>query len=301
MLPTLYLHIGTPKSGTTSVQDFVHHNRTILKTDFHLWAPECMVFKRNWELACYSAYPENSDYYLNTLHCFSRSELEAHCLGYPQKFGRIISEIEGDEPNASVFASSEYLYSQCESDTHLVRLHSLLSRHFRRIELIFTFRDQKAYIRSAYAQLVKGPRAYTESFDIFLASVNTKSRYDYQYRLDMWRAAFPDSPVHKIQVGKGHVNGSELQKALLSIVTANKNRHSLDKLRFPQRVSNRSPAYNNLRLMRYINRIVGNRFRVSRLLRKALIKSLGAIPLGGHYPTAKLDQVTHQLSSPGSG
>lgn len=301
MLPTLYLHIGTPKSGTTSVQDFVHDNCTTLNTDFHLRAPECLVFKRNWELACYSAYPENSDYYLNTLHCFSSSELEAFCLHYPQKFSGIISEIERDDPSASVFASSEYLYSQCESDRHLAKLHALLSSHFERIELIFTFRDQKEYIRSAYAQLVKGPRAYTESFDIFLASVNTKSRYDYQYRLKKWRAAFPDSPIHEIQVGKGYVNGSGLQKALLSIVTQGQDSHAHDKLRFPQRVSNRSPAYNNLCVMRYVNKVIGNRFRVSRLLRKALVKSIGAIPLGGHYPTAKLDQVTRQLSSPGPG
>ncbi len=171
MTTTLFIHIGIPKTGTTTIQNFLASNRISLGLLGVLYPGDDQNhYPITQELR------ENEKPYLNT---------ESYIFS-------IFSEIfNGIGKYQTIILSSEGF---CESDdTLLPRLIDSLS-FFKiniPIKIIIFYRNQISWLESAYQQIVKETKARCElSFENFIENNVQFQVCDYYIRLHQWSNYF---------------------------------------------------------------------------------------------------------------
>ncbi len=149
-MKTLYVHIGTPKTGTTSIQHFLYANREILESRGY----------------CYPEFPfkyRNRGKYRNGLF------LEAVC--YDEYGGRLV-ELEDERFYAglemirlffktyeNIILSDEGIWNACfvkkRGKNLLPRLKEAADRDGYQVKIIVYLRNQADYLLSWYNQIIK--------------------------------------------------------------------------------------------------------------------------------------------------
>ena len=127
----LYLHIGTEKTGTTSIQSFLDKNRGVLSDNgFHLLA--CGGKKNQRAIPSYCMADDHyDDYFLDR---------QIDNIEKKQKFRKKIYEAFNEEMNSlggsvhSVIISSEHFHSRLESRAEVERFKQLMSDYFSEIK-----------------------------------------------------------------------------------------------------------------------------------------------------------------------
>lgn len=279
----LYLHIGSHKSGSTSIQSFIEDNQALLgKAGYYI--DENLTYRDQWQIAAWAGYPGNADYFVNTMKAFDDNELKRFVARYPDEFRSKLTATQRDKSVHSCLISSEFLYSQCSTESAIENLAFLFKSVFSSVTVIFYFRDQVSMAKSVYSQLVDGPAKAKISYEEFVETITEESEFNYAMQLKKWATHFGTEHIRVAQVGSN--NGCLQGEALLHHFAKNLNSANLP-YHFRKKDANRSPSYQALRLIRQLNRIFSNTmFNVSydnmgfRVIRK-LIKSL---PLKGQFP-----------------
>jgi len=182
----LVLHIGSGKTGTTSVQALLHRNRETLVARGVLF-PATLGRPRH-ELFGLAMKPDAE---LVETAPYRSQDPES-----PQAFRRrvrrrLFHEIEVASPER-VLISDEALYGSHAAS--LERLRRFTDRHARRLRLVCYLRRQDDHLVSRYQQVVKvgEVRRLVDRF----AQIDHTHTYDYAARLDLWsRLVDPDSFV----------------------------------------------------------------------------------------------------------
>ena len=166
---TTYIHIGTHKTGTTSIQWALNHNRAALDEHGFLYPrtgiPADHVGHHNiaWEL--YGSTEFRSVY---------------------GSIDDLLMEIRGSDRN--VLLSSELFGVAAHNPERFASLVARLKEYTPRIVIIVYFRNQAGYARSLYFELLK--HGYRETFDTFLSIIvrdrmvrlGELTRYSFCYR-----------------------------------------------------------------------------------------------------------------------
>lgn len=169
IMKTLYMHIGTPKTGTSALQHFFAGNRAVLEEKGICYPDLGFRFEgigknRNAHFLSYKVYPEKKkrDY---------EAEKQIRAEGI-QKLDEIF------ETHDRVLLSDEHIWNEAEmTEETLPALRDHFAEIGVQIRLIVYLRRQDQVIQSYWAQRVKETSAQT------FAKYVQKKKYEY-FRLD---------------------------------------------------------------------------------------------------------------------
>ena len=171
---TVYLHIGTPKTGSTSIQCFLHTNRDVLKKLGYLYP--CSILN-----------PYRFD------HNIFAWELKTHLENkawIPPSFHELQKELTLSQAN-NVIISSESLQIHCNAPQDIEYLKNLLVRiGFTQIYIIIYLRHPQDLFVSMCSQVIKNAQN-----EIFLSPPKNESDifqhiYDYRETIQNYEKVF---------------------------------------------------------------------------------------------------------------
>jgi len=184
------VHIGTEKTGTTSIQSFLYENRAKLrKNGFHFL--QCAGKTNNRAIPTYCMSNNMDDDIYRGLGITS---LEGR-IAYKRKF---IEDLENELANLpsdtrAVLISSEHFHSRIRTDEELDNVHKLLSNYFSEFEIICYLRDQITTCTSCYSTALKSGNS-SSFLDFIQRCKPTSHYYNYWGMLQSWEQRFgPES------------------------------------------------------------------------------------------------------------
>lgn len=186
------LHIGTEKTGTSSIQHFLHFNRSRLpKYGFHLMQSAGDYDQR--ALAAYTRAKDEADYYFLQQGITSTEDREK----FREDLERSIDKELNGLPSSthSVIISSEHFHSTLRTEQAMNRLQTLLSKYFQEVKVICYLREQGAMCTSWYSTALKSGLCKTQ--ETFTQRECRPQNYYFNYwqLLSRWEGTFGQSAL----------------------------------------------------------------------------------------------------------
>jgi hypothetical protein len=182
----LIVHIGTPKTGTTSVQELLFKNRAALNSQgFHFL--QCAGERNNRELAVYSLRDDVPDEILRWRGIRTPEQRAAFRDGLKERLQEELSSL-GDSIH-TVIVSSEQLSARLNHCDEVGRFQSLVSPHFSDIRILVWLREQCNMATSRYSTAVRS--GVTLGFRAFMNDCHPGNPlFNYLDLLDRWADVF---------------------------------------------------------------------------------------------------------------
>jgi hypothetical protein len=171
MFRICHLHIGLEKTGTTSIQRFLHRNRAVLDQRGY-YHPLSLDAPNNTFLYVYAAEEER----INDAHRVVRRGLSSEAFRSKIR-SDLKAELAGRE--GSLVISNEHLHSELRSVEAIARVRDLLSPYCEKIVVIAYLRRQDRTAVSQYSTAIKSGLSYLP--EVF---VNVASGIDYYFDYD---------------------------------------------------------------------------------------------------------------------
>ncbi|MEQ1755706.1 MAG: hypothetical protein ABL973_16415 [Micropepsaceae bacterium] len=170
MFDKCYLHIGLEKTGTTSIQKFLHVNRSELelKGYFH---PTSLEAPNNTALFVYAAEEDR----INDAHRIVRGRRGAEAFR-PYLRERLSAELSGK--SGTLVLSNEHLHSEVRTIGAIQRVRELLAPHCGTIKVVAYLRRQDRVSVSQYSTGLKS--GLQELPDVF-KKVDEQLEYYFSY------------------------------------------------------------------------------------------------------------------------
>lgn len=150
---TIYLHLGTPKTGTTSIQEYLTSHAGNLYKDGYL-VPETTRHNQNTNHIYLANYALNNERSVQLRSvCLTDTEEELHA--FRKRIYRDLREEIEAFPGDYVILSNEHCYRCLNSREETMRLRGLLEGLAERIEIIIYLREQSAMLCSHYSTSLK--------------------------------------------------------------------------------------------------------------------------------------------------
>ncbi len=181
---TAYLHIGTEKTGTTTLQHYLEQERNDLKNQKILY-PVSGCKKNHWGLLVYAMAAEREDRIK-----FARKLTDPNKVAALQEtFKQGILDEAHAHKGMDIVLSLEQLSSRLNDQTELEKIAHLFQSIAKTTKIIVYLRPQTEYLTSWYSTQVKtGQR--TKPFSFPTPADDDFDRYDYQKLLDRWGRVF---------------------------------------------------------------------------------------------------------------
>jgi hypothetical protein len=196
----LYLHIGAPKCGSTTIQRFLGRNEEQLARS-GICLLESFGKVNAWKIAAASGTEAAKSYWVDLRRLLTTEEYVLHV----EKFWQEVESEVSKKNCKSVLASSEYIYGQYGRDYCAIkRLRENFAKIFAKVTIIFYFRNQVAFTKSLYAQRVKGPTGATESYEAYISSLPLyDDLIDFWGTLSIWANVFGEENIRAGIVDRG--------------------------------------------------------------------------------------------------
>jgi len=147
------LHIGTEKTGTTTIQAFLDLNRSLLRSRKILFTRSAGG-PNNIGLSVAAYNPSYLDDYVKSIGLLTSERLLSYQSQVIDLLRREIEQSKSDGVNTVCF-SSEHLHSRLRTEEEVVRLREILQNlGFNEFLVIIYLREQAALVRSLYATAV---------------------------------------------------------------------------------------------------------------------------------------------------
>lgn len=182
------LHIGTEKTGSTAIQEYLHVNRARLLEDHGVLVPSSTGLRNATRLAAACQNHEAMDDLRRKYALHTREALDAFRKELIQS---LTDEIATAQPQRLII-SSEHLSSRLRQDEDIEALHRILTPLAETVRIIVYLRRQDALWRSAYSTAVK-----SGSMRVFSYPEAGTERHDLHYDrlLDRWSGLFGDASL----------------------------------------------------------------------------------------------------------
>lgn len=180
----LYLHIGTAKAGSTTIQDF--HKE--FQTELPYKQLETFGVGNAWKIAAAAGTPRAYWFWVEYLKKFSQSEYLAHQADF---WANVKAEVDS-VGKFDYIASSEHIYGNFQEDLVAIKkLRDELISIFGKVKVLIYLRNQVDFVKSLYSQRIKGPYRDTMTFERYMSNLEKeKIPIDYLSRLSLWAEAF---------------------------------------------------------------------------------------------------------------
>ena len=201
------IHIGIEKTGTTTIQEFLHLNRDNLAKQgvAYLRSPG---IKNNQKLATYCMNNHRIDDQVKSLGIISDTKRKEWKANFKQKFEKEIKNL--DKKISSVIISSEQFHSRLATEDEVRNLLTLLNPHFTDITILVYLRRQDRVAVSHYSTKVKGGVAMSNIFPTNFTAQHPY--YNYYNLIERWISVFGKENIHiRIFDKNKFVDGNLLQ------------------------------------------------------------------------------------------
>lgn len=183
MKPKLILHIGTPKTGTSSLQNYLEQNR-----EFHL--KECGLFYPRTARTRGGQCPR---------HYFLYSTAMGHLQGRPRTDAKetlidLIAQEFAESGATTGFLSEELL---CSPAHDIATFYGDLQARFD-VSVLIVLRRQDLFIESLYNQMVRS-NAETRSVKEFIDAPDIHPWTDYYAIIQRWSSVFGDDAIRVLK------------------------------------------------------------------------------------------------------
>ncbi|SNT17331.1 hypothetical protein [Tropicimonas sediminicola] len=206
------VHIGTQKTGTTTLQDFLHVNRAALLGQGFLFRrygrqgnqPELTVatFDRLGDLL--------GDEVLKV--ALGIRDLESQAA-FARRFDAEIRRDTARHPDATVLFSCELLGAPRRNAKFVEAFHDWARGHFDDVEIIVYIRRQDRYAESCYSQYLRG--GGSKPFDRYLEDFQPPN---YNRLVRLWEAQFGADRVTVRRLQRKDLVGGDLIEDYCSVV-----------------------------------------------------------------------------------
>jgi hypothetical protein len=183
----LTVHIGSAKTGSTSVQAFLHQNKDVLAGK-GVCRPKCFR-SRNHTAAALACLPYGPSKELAARFDVQNiNDFRALQIKTLRRFDR---EIDKLPVNAHVVITSEHLQSRLKLPEQVKKFKANFAAKFERVEIILYLRPQADMLVSLYSTLLKNGRSSTLP-ETVAALLEKKSLpyFDFQDLIVRWSAVF---------------------------------------------------------------------------------------------------------------
>jgi hypothetical protein len=184
MARDLILHIGTTKTGSTSIQAVLARNRAALAAQGVLY-PKSPGDAQH-DLLAYALMENHVLRNRLDTSLWMGLSPEVRIAQFRQEFA---DEIRGAPPGIKqVIVSTEFIYILLRQPSEVQRLHDLLAPLFDTIKVVIYLRRQDAHFTSLYTQLLRSGEVVAP--DQLKMRPRPLHELDYQKMLDRWVAVF---------------------------------------------------------------------------------------------------------------
>ena len=185
----LILHIGTSKTGSTSIQNVLSSHRAEMAAQGAYW-PATPGAKRHVLLAMSNS--SNERFYEKLGNpLWQGMEPTVRIATYRTEFVQEMEQL-GDEIDR-VVVSAEQFSEVLQTKAEITRLHAMLAPHFDKMTVVIYLRRQDSHYSSMYAQMLRIGNVGPPN----LAGVKICFNHDYDYLdvLNRWAAVFGEAAM----------------------------------------------------------------------------------------------------------
>ncbi|MGH1367757.1 MAG: hypothetical protein ACRBCL_04015 [Maritimibacter sp.] len=180
------IHIGTEKTGTTSIQETLQKNVDSLMGAGFCY-PKTFFNGNHTKIAVFSMEDDKIDMRKRKHKVISAEQVSAFRSQFEVEFSH---EIEGLSPSTTVLIVNEHL-SRLREKSEVERLRSFLLKYFDEIEVIIYLRRQDKLMRSMYSTVIKVGDIRENIFPIYEESKQGDFvTFDYRRVMDLWSEVF---------------------------------------------------------------------------------------------------------------
>lgn len=234
MVETAFIHIGTEKTGTTTIQDFLYRNASALGAAGY-GVLSTMGGRNHTRLAAYAMADRAS---ANSLHLRYRIDSPEARAEFDAGVEADLAKAVAAAPDARhLLASSEHLQSRLHTTQELEKLKALFAPHVQTCKIVVYLRRQDEMAVSLYSTRVKAGNPARSS--ILPAGANTPLIYDYAALLDRLVAVFGEDNVIVRLFDRGQLKDGDLIADYADAI-------GLDTLAGLERPEARNPSLSNL-------------------------------------------------------
>jgi len=182
----LFIHIGTEKTGTTTLQKFLLLNRELLKEN-NFYIPEVYYDGLNHRYIT-SFCQKKIDDFLLKLNIFNEKQKKLFVEKTKKLFYEEFSKLSND---VNVIISSEHFHSRYKTVEEIKCIKNLFKDLFDEINIVVYLRNQVDMLQSYYSTALKGGMYY-KSIDDFINQElkGNRNYYDYNNLLSLWSVVF---------------------------------------------------------------------------------------------------------------
>ncbi len=185
MQPELFLHIGTTKTGSTSIQHTFEANRRALRDQGAYWPVTSGGTKRHQLLAASHAAPKKRPQ-RGAASFLQGMEPTARMAAYQEEFVREIQRLP--KKFDRVIMSAEQFTIALRTQAEIEHLRDYLAPLFSKVTIIIYLRRQDSHYSSMFAQHLRVGNLYEP--DLSRVKINFLYDYDYYDLVMRWAGVF---------------------------------------------------------------------------------------------------------------
>ena len=238
------LHIGTEKTATTTIQDFVYANRDTLHAQ-RIGLSTVLGYPNNRSLAAY--FQTRFDDYFKDRRIANEEEKAAYFATFLDDFR---AEVAGLSSCDTFFITSEHFHSRMADEAEIQALKDYLGTLFSEIKVVCYFREQSAVVRSLYSTAITVGQS--GEFQGFARRATPDAHY-YNYALffGKWANVFGrENVVARLYDRKAFVDG-DIRKDILRQIRSDIDLSAFD---YARDNSNKSLGRVGIELGRIVNK-----------------------------------------------
>ncbi len=179
-----YLHIGTEKTGTTLLQNWLYDNREELST-IGVYLSDKLGGINNRLVPAY--FQRDMDYWAATKGIANEQERSEYFSGFLEIFSGEISKAK--IRHHAFVITSEHISSSIREIEDIKLLHVFLAKFFHEVEVICYFREQYDMAVSRYSTALRSD--FSEDIECYVDTINPEFYlYNYLSMADKWSEVF---------------------------------------------------------------------------------------------------------------